>query len=68
MCPPPLLFLTPSLFLSAASPNASYLWVQYMAYEVGLTELDRARAVAERALKSTHTTDTPAMAQKKKER
>ena len=36
-----------------ASPSSSYLWVQYMAYEVGLTELDRARAVAERALKST---------------
>ena len=41
------------IVLSAASPNSSYLWVKYMAFQLGLTEIDKARAVAERALKST---------------
>jgi len=33
-----------------ASPNASYLWIQYMAFHVALSEIDKARKVAEEAL------------------
>ncbi|CAB3976612.1 RRP5 homolog [Paramuricea clavata] len=35
-----------------STPNDSLLWLQYMAYYLHLTEIDKARAVAERALKS----------------
>ena len=35
-----------------ASPNSSYMWVQYMAFHLQLTEMDLARKVGERALKA----------------
>mmetsp|Transcript_22412 Transcript_22412/g.44436 ORF Transcript_22412/g.44436 Transcript_22412/m.44436 type:complete len:897 (-) Transcript_22412:227-2917(-) len=34
------------------SPNSSYIWIQYIAYQVSLTEIGKARAIAERALKN----------------
>jgi rRNA biogenesis protein RRP5 len=37
--------------LLAASPNSSYLWIQYMAHKLALTEIDGARQIGERALK-----------------
>ncbi|TPX37287.1 hypothetical protein SeLEV6574_g07938, partial [Synchytrium endobioticum] len=33
------------------SPNSSLLWIQYMAFVLQLAEIDKARAIAERALK-----------------
>lgn len=38
--------------LLLGSPNSSYLWVQYIAFYTQLTEVDKARQVAERALKA----------------
>jgi rRNA biogenesis protein RRP5 len=38
--------------LLASSPDSSYLWIKLMAFHVGITELDKARAVAEQALKT----------------
>lgn len=35
-----------------SSPNNSVLWLQYMAYHLQTTDIDKARAVAERALKT----------------
>lgn len=35
-----------------SSPNNSVLWLQYMAYHLQTTNIDKARAVAERALKT----------------
>ncbi|EDQ93026.1 uncharacterized protein MONBRDRAFT_22367 [Monosiga brevicollis MX1] len=35
-----------------ASPNSSFTWIQYIAFFLQLTELDKARAVAHRALKT----------------
>lgn len=32
------------------SPNSSYLWIQYIAFFVGLSQLDKAREIAKRAL------------------
>lgn len=32
------------------SPNSSYLWIKYMAFQISLGEVDKARAVAEQAL------------------
>lgn len=37
--------------LLVANPNSSYLWLKYMAFQLGLADIDGARAVAERALK-----------------
>ncbi|XP_053407461.1 protein RRP5 homolog [Mercenaria mercenaria] len=34
------------------SPNSSLVWLNYMAFHLGTTEIDKARAVAERALKT----------------
>lgn len=34
-----------------ASPNSSYLWIKYMAFELSLTQVEKARTIAERALK-----------------
>ena len=34
------------------APNSSYLWVRYMAFQLGLTEIEKARALGERALKT----------------
>ncbi|CAO3690290.1 unnamed protein product [Rhizopus microsporus] len=33
-------------------PNSSYLWINYMAYELKLSEIDKARKIGERALKT----------------
>jgi rRNA biogenesis protein RRP5 len=38
--------------LVLASPNSSFIWIQYMAFYLNLVELDKARQVAERALKT----------------
>lgn len=38
--------------LLASSPDSSFLWIKLMAYHVGITELDKAREVAEQALKT----------------
>ena len=38
--------------LLLASPNSSYLWVQYMAFYLNVAELEKSRQVAERALKT----------------
>jgi rRNA biogenesis protein RRP5 len=33
------------------SPNSSYLWIQYMSFQLQLAEVDKAREIAQRALK-----------------
>lgn len=38
--------------LLLASPNSSLLWLQYMAHHLQATQIEQARAVAERALKT----------------
>jgi rRNA biogenesis protein RRP5 len=35
-----------------ASPGSSLLWIRYMAFQLSLTEIEGARNVAERALKT----------------
>ena len=35
-----------------ASPHNSLVWIQYMAFQLSVTEIEGARAVAERALKA----------------
>ena len=37
-----------------ADPNSSSLWVQYMALQLQLSEIDKARQIAERALRTIH--------------
>ncbi|KAI0046598.1 nucleic acid-binding protein [Auriscalpium vulgare] len=34
------------------SPNSSYLWIQYMSFQLQLSEVDKAREIAKRALKT----------------
>jgi rRNA biogenesis protein RRP5 len=34
--------------LVLSSPNSSFVWIKYMAFMLSLTEVDKARAVAER--------------------
>ncbi|KAJ2041176.1 rRNA biogenesis protein rrp5 [Coemansia sp. S3946] len=38
--------------LIVGSPNSSFVWLQFMAFYLGQSEVDQARAVAERALKT----------------
>ncbi|TRM65942.1 hypothetical protein BD626DRAFT_612896 [Schizophyllum amplum] len=38
--------------LLLGSPNSSYLWIQYMSFQLQLGEVDKARAVARRALQT----------------
>ena len=38
--------------LVMSSPNSSYIWIKYMAFHLELTEIDKAREVSERALKT----------------
>lgn len=38
--------------LVLASPNSSYLWIKYMAFQLSMMEVEKSRAVAERALKT----------------
>lgn len=36
------------------SPNSSYLWIQYMSFQLQLSEIDKARAIGERAIQTIH--------------
>ena len=36
------------------SPNDSYPWIRFMAFHIELGEVAKARALAERALKTIH--------------
>ncbi|KAJ3129922.1 rRNA biogenesis protein rrp5 [Nowakowskiella sp. JEL0407] len=36
--------------LMLSSPNSSYLWIQFMAFQLQMAEIEKARAVAERAI------------------
>lgn len=38
--------------LLLSSPDSSLLWLQYMAFQLQATQIEQARAVAERALKT----------------
>lgn len=38
--------------LILGSPNSSYVWIQYVAFYLGLSQVEKAREVARRALKS----------------
>ena len=38
--------------LLLGSPNSSYLWIQYMSFQIQLSEIERAREVAKRALQA----------------
>ncbi|KAJ3056513.1 Protein RRP5 [Rhizophlyctis rosea] len=38
--------------LLLGSPNSSYLWIKFMAFQLQMAEVEKARAVAERALKT----------------
>ena len=38
--------------LLLGSPNSSYLWIQYMSFQLPLSELDRAREIARRAIQT----------------
>ncbi|GAA6020638.1 hypothetical protein JCM10207_007806 [Rhodosporidiobolus poonsookiae] len=40
--------------LLLGSPNSSYLWIQYIAFFVGLSQLDKAREIGKRALAAIH--------------
>ncbi|CAE6393843.1 unnamed protein product [Rhizoctonia solani] len=36
------------------SPNSSYLWIQYMSFQLQLSEVDKAREIGRRALQTIH--------------
>ena len=36
------------------SPNSSYLWMQYMSFQLQLSEIDKARAIGKRAIQTIH--------------
>ncbi|TIB10065.1 hypothetical protein E3P89_02978 [Wallemia ichthyophaga] len=38
--------------LLLGSPNSSYVWIQYMSFQLNLSEIDKAREIAQRALKT----------------
>eukprot|EP01025_Chloroclados_australasicus_P050299 TRINITY_DN5766_c0_g1_i4.p1 TRINITY_DN5766_c0_g1~~TRINITY_DN5766_c0_g1_i4.p1 ORF type:complete len:436 (+),score=78.55 TRINITY_DN5766_c0_g1_i4:163-1470(+) len=40
--------------LLVSSPNSSYVWIQYMAFQISLGEVEKARQTAERALQTIH--------------
>jgi rRNA biogenesis protein RRP5 len=40
--------------LAMSSPNSSFVWIRYMAFLLSLGELERARTVADRAIKTIH--------------
>ncbi|KAF2773115.1 nucleic acid-binding protein [Teratosphaeria nubilosa] len=44
--------------LLLGSPNDSQLWIQYMAFQLQLSEIQKARDLAERALRSIHIRET----------
>ncbi|KAJ7786117.1 hypothetical protein B0H16DRAFT_1670341 [Mycena metata] len=41
------------------SPNSSYLWVQYMSFQLQLSEVEKARAIARRALQTINFREEP---------
>ena len=43
------------------SPSSSYVWVQLMAFHLGLGDAPQARATAERALRTIHFRQTPTL-------
>ena len=43
--------------LLMGSPNSSYLWIKFMAFQLQMTEIEKAREVAERALKTINFRD-----------
>lgn len=40
--------------LVLSAPNASFVWIKYLAFLISLGELDKARALADRALQTIH--------------
>lgn len=36
------------------SPNSSYLWIQYMSFQLQLSEIDKARSIGKRAIQTIH--------------
>ena len=38
--------------LLLGSPNSSYLWIQYMSFQIPLSEIEKAREIARRAIKT----------------
>ncbi|KAG8219657.1 hypothetical protein J3R82DRAFT_612 [Butyriboletus roseoflavus] len=36
------------------SPNSSYLWIQYMSFQLQLSEIDKARVIGKRAIQTIH--------------
>lgn len=38
--------------LLLGSPNSSYVWIQFIAYYVGLSQIEKAREISRRALKT----------------
>ena len=40
--------------LLLGSPNSSYLWIQYMSFQLQLSEVEKARDIGRRALKTTN--------------
>ena len=44
--------------LLLGSPSSSYLWVRYMSFQLGLTEVEKAREVGARALRTIEMTNT----------
>lgn len=40
--------------LLLGSPNSSYLWIQYMSFQLQLSEVDKAKEIAQRALQTIH--------------
>lgn len=36
------------------SPSSSYLWIQYMSFQLQLSEIDKARAIGKRAIQTIH--------------
>jgi rRNA biogenesis protein RRP5 len=43
--------------LLLGQPNSSALWIQYMAFQLGLNEVEEARKIADRALKTINMTE-----------
>ena len=43
--------------LLLGSPNSSYLWIQYMSFQIPLSEIEKARDIARRAIKTINFRD-----------
>ena len=53
--------------LVLSSPNSSLVWIRYMAFYLQSAEIDKARAVAERALKTMSFRSVSLLAKKEEE-